>query len=156
MNKSEWRNLQKKRHKSCKILSAHFLLRFSLHLKKSMKKERVQRGRKNKKHKRTSGNTYTTRLKRRKNCKTRQQKRSNGKKHSKNANLLQKSTKSMWKELKQQKLKLLSVSRRELNRNTWQTSCNHPKDNPHLQVLVVRHWRNSKIKLRTQKFPKSW
>ena len=95
MNKSEWKNLQKKRHKSCKILSALSLLRFSLHLKKSMKKERVQRSRKSRKHKRTSGNTYTIRLKRRKSCKTRQQKRSNGKKHSKNANLLQKSTKSM-------------------------------------------------------------
>ena len=143
--KSVKRLSQIKKLMTCRILNAPSLHKFLPNL--STKQIR-----------RASGHSFTNKLRKRKSCKTRQQNRLNGRRHSKNANSPLRSTRLTWKELRQQKWRFLSVNLREISQSTSLTSCNLPLGNLNLQFLQANWSRKSKLNKRTKRSAKfkSW
>lgn len=132
---------QIKRLMTCRILNAPSLHQFLPNL--STKQTR-----------KASGHSFTNKLRKRKSCKTRQQKRLNGRRHSKNANSPLRFTRSTWKELRQQKWRFLYVNLREISQSTSLISCNLPLGNLNLQFLQAKWSRKSKLNKRTKRSAK--
>ena len=145
MRKSVKRLLQIKKLKSMKIPNAPSLHKFLPNLSTKQRRK-------------ASGHSFTNKLRKRESCKTKQQKRLNGRRHRKNANSPLRSMRLTWKELWQQKWKFLSVNLREINQSIFSTSCNLPLGHLNLQFQQARWSRNSKLNKRANQSAefKSW